>query len=218
MSCISPIRATTFALCLLAGPAWAQTPAASPQATAAPPPSWFSAIKFSAQSEAGVTFNPEAPSDGLNFGHLFTDRANQLVLNQLLLTAQRPLDPKDSGFQIGFDLQLLYGTDARYTHFLGELNYLTNSRYQLTILNANVQAHLPWLTSGGIDLKVGQYPTPLGYEVIDPSANPFYSHSYIFNFGVPFEHTGGAGDRSCEQRRGRLCRRRFGHQHLARQR
>ena len=32
--------------------------------------------------------------------------------------------------------------------------------------------------------------TPLGYETIDPSTNPFYSHSYIFQFGLPFKHTG----------------------------
>jgi hypothetical protein len=91
----------------------------------------------------------------------------------------------------GFDFQLLYGTDARYTHFVGELNYLTNNRYQLDIINANVQVHLPYVVSGGIDLKVGQYPTPLGFETIDPAGNPFYSHSYIFNFGLPFKHTGG---------------------------
>jgi hypothetical protein len=41
-----------------------------------------------------------------------------------------------------------------------------------------------------MDLKAGQYPTPLGYETIDPSTNPFYSHSYIFNFGLPLKHTG----------------------------
>ena len=58
------------------------------------------------------------------------------------------------------------------------------------MVEANVLAHLPWLTEGGIDLKVGQYPTPLGYETIDPSTNPFYSHSYIFQFGLPFKHTG----------------------------
>jgi hypothetical protein len=38
-----------------------------------------------------------------------------------------------------------------------------------------VVAHVPWVTEGGIDLKIGQYPTPLGYETIDPSTNPFYS-------------------------------------------
>ena len=41
-----------------------------------------------------------------------------------------------------------------------------------------------------MDAHVGLFPTPLGYEVIDPSANPFYSHSYIFQFGLPFKHTG----------------------------
>jgi len=46
------------------------------------------------------------------------------------------------------------------------------------------------VTEGGIDLKVGQYSTPLGYETIDPSTNPFYSHSYVFQFGLPFQHTG----------------------------
>lgn len=184
MSSASGRTAAALGLCLVAAPALAQTaPAPTPQ-------TWISGIKLDAQAEAGVTFNPANPADGLNFGHLFTDGANQLVLNQLLLTAQRPLDPKATGYDFGFDLQLLYGTDARYTHFLGELNYLTDSRYQLDIINANVLVHLPWLVSGGIDLKIGQYPTPLGFEVIDAAGNPFYSHSYIFNFGLPFKHTG----------------------------
>jgi len=135
--------------------------------------------------------NPSGPADGLNFGQLFTDRANQVVMNQLLLTANKPLDPKDPDYQWGFKLQFMYGTDARYTQFLGELNRVDpNSRYQLDVVEANVLAHLPWLTEGGIDLKVGQYPTPLGYETIDPSTNLFYSHSYIFQFGLPFKHTG----------------------------
>jgi hypothetical protein len=45
-------------------------------------------------------------------------------------------------------------------------------------------------TCGTQALSSGQYPTPLGYETIDPSTNLFYSHSYIFNFGLPFKHTG----------------------------
>ena len=38
--------------------------------------------------------------------------------------------------------------------------------------------------------RSARYSTPLGYETIDPSTNPFYSHSYIFSFGLPFKHTG----------------------------
>ena len=187
--------AVGLALCLAAAaPAVAQTVATSPPAASTPAaPSSFQIYGINAEraGPAGITGNPAGPNDFLNFGHLFTDRANQIMMNQLLLTAQKPIDSKAPTVNFGFDLQLLYGTDARYTHFIGELNYLTDSRYQLDIINANVQVHLPYLVAGGIDLKVGQYPTPLGYETIDPSTNPFYSHSYIFKFGLPLKHTGG---------------------------
>ncbi len=151
----------------------------------------MSSIKLSAQIEAGTTLDPFGPADGMNFGQLFTENANTILLNQILLTAQRPLDPKATGYDIGFQFQFMYGSDARFTHFLGELWKVTDDRNQLDIVAANIQAHLPWITPGGIDLKLGQYPSPLGYESIDPSENPFYSHSYIFNFGIPSKATGG---------------------------
>jgi hypothetical protein len=176
-------------------PATAPTPTPTPAPAAAddaaPPGLWVDGIHLSAQLDAGIMGNPSNPADGLNFGQLFTDHANQFQLNQLLVTANKPLDPKDSGYQWGFKLQALYGSDARYTQFLGELNRVDpKQRYQFDIVEADALAHLPWLTEGGIDLKVGQYPSPLGYESIDPSSNPFYSHSYIFQFGLPFKHTG----------------------------
>jgi hypothetical protein len=173
-----------------------QTPpsSATTEATPAPQPPppgyWIDGIHLSAQLESGITFNPADPKE--NFGQLFTDRANQPILNQLLLTANKPLDPKATGFDWGFKLQGMYGADARYTHFLGELDRAVGSasRNQLDIVEANVQFHLPVLTQGGIDLKAGQFVSPVGYETIDASTNPFYSHSYIFNFGLPFKDTG----------------------------
>ena len=152
---------------------------AAPAATEAPPPGlWINGIHLSAQLQSGIIANPFRPQTGLNWGQLFTDHANQVQLNQLLLTANKPLDPKNSDYQWGFKVQFMYGSDARYTQFLGELNRVNpDQRYQLDVVEANVLAHLPWITEGGIDLKVGQYPTPLGYETIDPSTNPFYSHS-----------------------------------------
>ncbi len=176
-----------------AAPAMAPAaPATPPAAAEAPPPGlWIDGIHLSAQLQSGIIANPYRPATGLNWGQLFTDHANQVQLNQLLLTANKPLDPKNSDYQWGFKVQFMYGSDARYTQFLGELNRVDpNQRYQLDVVEANVLAHLPWITEGGVDLKVGQYPTPLGYETIDPSTNPFYSHSYIFQFGLPFKHTG----------------------------
>jgi putative OmpL-like beta-barrel porin-2 len=184
------------------GTATAQTPAAgaaappsaveaapTPAADAPPPGFWINGIHLSAQIEGGVTGNFDGPKQ--NFGQLFTDKPNTVLLNQILLTANKPLDPKATGFDWGFKLQGMYGSDARYTHFLGELDRaLPDERNQLDIVEANVLFHLPVVFDGGIDLKAGQYSTPLGFETIDPSTNPFYSHSYIFSFGLPFKHTG----------------------------
>lgn len=176
----------------LTTPAAAQTAPAAPAAGApAAPAAWADTLTFTGQVEAGFTANPEGPPDHRNFGQLFTDHANQPVLNQILLTAQRPLDPKAEGWDFGFKLQGMYGSDARYTHFTGEFDRVIHDTNQIDLVEANALIHSPLLGDGGTDLKIGQYPTPLGYEVIDASGNPLYSHSYIFNFGLPFKHTGG---------------------------
>jgi Putative beta-barrel porin-2, OmpL-like. bbp2 len=169
----------------LAGYARAAEPAPTP-----PPANWWDTFTIGGTVEAGVTLNADNPGDGLNFGHLFTDKANTLLLNQILLTAQRPLDPKATDYDFGFKLQLMYGSDARYTHYLGEGEYWINELNQFTPVEAWVTAHTPWLFSGGIDIKAGQWVTLEGAETIDPTTNYLYSHSYIFNFGIPFVETG----------------------------
>jgi hypothetical protein len=172
----------------------AQTPPAAasdvPKSDTAAPANWSDTLKFSGHIEAGITGNPDDPSNGINFGHLFTDRANRPVLNQILLTGERALDPKAAGYDFGFRLQGMYGSDARYTHSVNLFDRVTNNRNQFDIVEANGLAHLPLLTEGGIDFKVGIFPSPMSAEVIDAAGNALYSHSYIFNFGVPFKHTG----------------------------
>ncbi|MGO9673568.1 MAG: outer membrane beta-barrel protein [Methylocella sp.] len=164
-------------------------------APAKPAPSWWDTFTVYGVVDAGLLVNPAYPANGLNFGQLYTDKANSLMLNQFQLTATRPIDPTSKDYDFGFKFQGIYGSDARYTHFLGELDYAINSRYQIDIVEANVQAHLPWFAgylSGGIDVKVGQFVSLEGEEVIDPTGNFFYSHSYIFNFGIPSKLTGAA--------------------------
>src|SRR5438477_4079524 len=140
--------------------------------------------------EAGFTGNVDAPKDNQNFGRLFDDRSNEFVMNQAVITAERALDPK-VGFDWGFKLQLMFGTDARFIHSLGLLDHtMRSSLYQPDIPEAYLSLHLPILTDGGVDVKLGKFVTLEGAETIDPRTNPFYSHSYIFNFGIPFNHTG----------------------------
>jgi len=150
---------------------------------------WFKDVKFSGYVEAGGLANTSSPENGLNWGQLFTDKADDIQLNQTSLIISRDIDPKKQ-YDFGFKFQGMYGSDARYTHFIGELDLATDQKDQWDILEAWGQFHTPWLGTAGTDIKVGQYVTPLGTEVIDPRGNFFYSHDYIFNFGLPLKHTG----------------------------
>jgi Putative beta-barrel porin-2, OmpL-like. bbp2 len=140
--------------------------------------------------ESGITGNPDAPVDNHNFGHLFTDRANEPLLNQMVITGERALDPNATGFDWGFKVQFMYGSDARYIHSLGMMDLTTDDRVQPDFPEVYASAHIPIPATGGLDLKVGKFVTLEGAETIDPRTDVFYSHSYIFNFGIPFNNTG----------------------------
>jgi hypothetical protein len=171
----------------------AAAPAADAPAADAPPAAWADTLKFSAQFELGYSHNLASghSSGDIDFGHLFDDTADRFMFDQMLLTATRPLDTTATDYDVGFKLQAMYGSDARYTRFTHEFVSATdNNKEQFDIVEANLLLHTPWLSDGGVDLKLGQYSTPLGAETIDPSTNYFYSHSYIFNYGIPLKHSG----------------------------
>lgn len=180
--------AGTAAVALMVGLA-ASAPARADDA-APPPHPMVGPVMFSGHVEGGTNLNPDDPTNNTNFGQLFTDRSNTFRMNQLMLTAEKDLDPAATGLDWGFKAQMFYGTDARITHFFGVWDRATNSPYQFDVTEFNGQAHLPVIFSGGVDVKAGMYSTPIGYEVIDATGNFFYTHSYIFNYGLPFKHTG----------------------------
>jgi len=164
----------------------APAPAAAPAAPTPPAPY----LKITGHIEAGVTANTSNPVRTLNWGHLFTDRASEPLINQAMLTVEHDIDSSAKTANWGFKVQGIWGSDARYTHTLGILNNATDSINQFDIVEAHVDAHLPVIASGGVDIKAGIYPTLEGVEVIDGTGNFFYSHNYIFNFGIPLKHTG----------------------------
>jgi Putative beta-barrel porin-2, OmpL-like. bbp2 len=140
--------------------------------------------------EGGITGNPDSPTDNHNFGHLFTDRANEPLLNQVVITGERLLDPNATGFDWGLKIQFMEGSDSRYIHSLGMMDLTTDSRIQPDFPEVYLNLHLPIITAGGLDVKIGKFVTLEGAETIDPRTNVFYSHSYIFNFGIPFNNSG----------------------------
>ncbi|MEP7013945.1 MAG: porin [Verrucomicrobiota bacterium] len=168
---------------ILANVALANEPAVSPR----PEPRF----KISGWIESGITFNPASPNDNQNFGRYFDDRANEPMLNQVVLNFERALSPKPGEFDWGFKLQFMYGSDARFIHSLGLLDHAaTTSILQPDFVEAYLNLHFPIFTEGGLDVKLGKFVTLEGAETIDPRTNVFYSHSYIFNFGIPLNHTG----------------------------
>jgi Putative beta-barrel porin-2, OmpL-like. bbp2 len=170
-------------------PASAQQAAPAP-APAAPTHFVWNGITFSGHIDAGTNINPDSPVNNTNFGQLFTDRSNSFRVNQTTLAAQQDIDSTASEFNWGWRLEGMYGTDARFTHTIGLFDRATNSPYQWDLVEGSASAHLPVIFSGGVDMKAGIYPTPIGYEVIDANGNFFYTHSYIFNYGIPLKHTG----------------------------
>ena len=141
--------------------------------------------------EGGLTGNTDAPVDNHNFGHLLTDRANQPVLNQISIVAERALDANATGFDWGFKSWFMYGSDTRYSKSLGLLDTTTDYITQPDFPELYLGVHLPIPGTNGLDLKGGKYQDPMTAETLDPRTNVFYTHSYIANFGVPGNETGG---------------------------
>jgi hypothetical protein len=150
---------------------------------------WIDTLTIDGFLDGGLALNPALPQNGINFGHYYTDRANTPQFNQGVITIQRPLSQNPDRIDYGFKFQGLIGSDARYTEFLGQFEYAIHNRIQPTIVEANLQAHLPILTSSGVDVKIGQFVTYSGVEVYPAKDNYFYTHSFSYNFG-PFLHTG----------------------------
>src|SRR5437868_13546411 len=175
----------SLALCLATIAVAGETETVSSSPTPSP------RFKISGWIDGGITFNPASPQDNQNFGRFFDDRANEPLVNQLVINLERPLAPQPGEFDWGFKLQFMYGSDARYIHSLGLFSdTAATSIVQPDLVEGYLNLHFPIISEGGLDLKLGKFVTLEGAETIDPRTNFFYSHTYIFNFGIPFNHTG----------------------------
>jgi hypothetical protein len=182
----TPTPAPTPALATAGDGKEAKKPVALPSPT--PPAPRFTIYGW---VEGGITGNPDSPIDNHNFGHLLTDRANEPLLNQASIVAERDLDPTVTGFDWGLKAWFMYGSDARYTKSVGFLDLVTDDRVQPDFPELSVSGHIPIPGTNGVDIKLGKYQDPMSAETLDPRTNVFYSHSYIYNFGVPENDLGG---------------------------
>jgi len=147
----------------------------------------------------------DSPTD-IGFGGIYSNRPQ---LDQLDVTIAKSI-PDATKWDWGFTIEQGYGTDDAQIHSDGLLDSRANTvngavhgvavagagRFSTTLgpdnqydlVQANVSMSIP--VGNGLTIKGGKFVTLLGYEYINPTLNAFYTHSYLFSFGIPLTQTG----------------------------
>ena len=152
----------------------------------------------------GYTYNGQDPDNNVNGPVTFNDRANEYQMNQLYLIMGKTIDTSAETWDLGGQVDLLYGTDYYFTTSRG-LELETDGQHQWNNQEGPNRAFGPdtgsmyglampqaYAEIGGYDysIKVGHFYTLIGYEVVTAPGNFFYSHAYTMQYGEPFTHTG----------------------------
>lgn len=149
-------------------------------------------IKLYGYAAGAYTYNFSTPDDDTNVGRVFdfeTDKSPRL--SQLDFTVERTVDVSKKQFDIGGRVEWIWGADAGLIHSNGLFDWHNGPRKPENQLDLN-QAYLDFAlpVGNGLLIRAGKFVTLLGQEVINPTGNALYSHSYLFGFAIPFTHTG----------------------------
>ena len=124
----------------------------------------------------------------------FNSYKNTGILDKISLNAERTVDPTQKKFDMGFRVEGIYGTDARFIHSDGLADTQTTGRYQWDPLQAYVDVAFP---DAPVRLRVGKWIELAGFEQFsaniygafgDP-ARGLYSYSYQFLYAEPGTQT-----------------------------
>jgi len=140
-------------------------------------------LGLSVYFQGGYTFNFASPDSGTNEQRIFDQKANTFLLD--LAEIQFAKDAPLGG--LGYKLKVAAGETAKFIHSRGLGN--SNDEFDLT------EAYVDYVTplGSGLKLRFGKFATYLGAEVIEARDNYNYSRSFLFNYAVPFTHTGFMG-------------------------
>ncbi|WP_139558842.1 outer membrane beta-barrel protein [Methylotetracoccus oryzae] len=112
-----------------------------------------------------------------------------VLLNQIGFVLQKPL--RQDQFDVGFNVRYFMGADAALGQPKGGIdNPPGNPRFGYDFRDLYVSAHLPVLTEGGMDIKVGRMNTIIGYNGFLAPYRPFYSSDYQFFYSQDGAFTG----------------------------
>jgi hypothetical protein len=104
---------------------------------------------------------------------------DEYLLNQLGWVIQKPLE--QDRFNIGFNVRYFAGADAAIGQPKGGIGGSDfNPRFSQDFRDLYLSMHLPVITEGGMDFKIGRMNTIIGYNGFLSPYRPFYSSDYQF--------------------------------------
>ncbi len=144
------------------------------------------ALGLSIYLQGGYTYNKDAGTNSVtgepeeNDLRVFDHKANSFGLDLAQIVFQK--DPALGN--VGFKVKFSAGETAKFIHSRG-LGAATDS-FDVTEAYISYNAEI----GRGLRFDFGKFATYHGAEVIEAIDNPNYSRSLLFNFAIPFTHTG----------------------------
>lgn len=148
------------------------------------------ALGMSVYVQGGYTYNFENPDSQENELRVFDHKADSFTLDLAELVFAKDAPMKG----IGYKFKLSAGETAKWIHSRG-LSGASLGQPQTgqgTDAFDITEAYVSYLVPIGKGLKFdfGKMVTYHGAEVIEAKDNPNYSRSFLFNYAIPFTHTG----------------------------
>jgi hypothetical protein len=148
------------------------------------------ALGLSIYLQAGYTVNLNNPDSGENDLRVFDHKANSFTLDLAEIVFAKDPAPSNTGYK----LKLSAGETAKWIHSRGlsgadlgsaQAGEGTDS-FDVTEAYVSYNAAI----GKGLRFDLGKMVTYFGAEVIEAKDNPNYSRSFLFNYAIPFTHTG----------------------------
>jgi len=112
---------------------------------------------------------------------------NKGYLNQLDLTFERTIDVTQKQFDVGGKMDLVYGSDARFTPSSGLLDRQASFSQEAWFDIHQLYLDFALPVGNGVRLRVGKFEF---FKILDPNASTFYTHPYEYGNGFPYTLTG----------------------------
>ena len=149
-----------------------------------------SRLKFYGWVEGSFTANPKVPAGAENFGLFPNSQANVWLFPQIYFVFERRPQEGDQ-IDYGFRFDNFFGNGSLGNQNAGIIRGpLLPGQFGWDPVQFYGELHLPVLTEGGIDLKVGRYYSLAGYEDGIAPGRPLLTTSYMFSYGQPFAQVG----------------------------